>query len=155
MGRLYSVSFKDVAVTAQQDLLEITAADDKPIVLHALYLGQSSDAGDAQAEMLGLTIERGNTTSGSGGSSPTPVPLDPGDAAASFTAEVNNTTQASSGTAVRLHADTFNVQAGYAYIPTPETRIKASQGNTTLTIRINGAPADSLTVSGTAIIEEL
>lgn len=155
MGRMYSVSFKDVAVTAVQDFFEISPADDHPCVIHALYIGQSSDAGDAMAEMLGITIERGNATSGSGGSSYTPSPMAPGLGAAGFTAEVNNTTQASSGTAVRLHADTFNVQVGYVYIPTPETRPSAGQGDVTLTVRLNGNPADSLTMSGTLLVEEL
>lgn len=155
MGRMYSVSFTAVAATAQQDLFEITPADDKPCIVHSLYLGQSSDAGDAQDEVLGLRIIRGFTTSGSGGSAATPRPLNPSDAAAGFAAEVNNTTVATTGTTNDLHADAFNVRAGYQMVWTPETRPMVSQGNTTLVVRLITTPADSLTISGTLYVEEI
>lgn len=155
MGRMYAVTFENVAVTAAQDFFEISPADDKPVLIHAIYLSQSTDVGDAAEEMLRVTIKRGHTTSGSGGSAPTPAPLgSSAGAAAGFTAEVNNTTIASAGTAVDLHAEAFNIRAGLAYIPTPEARPGASQANTTLVVRLMAAPADSLSMSGTMIVEE-
>lgn len=155
MGRMYAVTFENVAVTAAQDFFEISPADDKPVLIHAIYLSQSTDVGDAAEEMLRVTIKRGHTTSGSGGSAPTPAPLgSSAGAAAGFTAEVNNTTIASAGTAVDLHAETFNIRAGLVYIPTPEARPGASQANTTLVVRLMAAPADSLSMSGTMIVEE-
>lgn len=153
MGRMYTVAFSAVTVSAAEDLFEITPADDKPVKLRGLFIGQSSDAGDAQDEMLQVSIIRGHTTSGSGGSAPTPQPLSSSDTAAGFTAEVNNTTMASAGTAVTLHTDTFNVRAGYAMWFPPESCPMASQANTTIVVRIT-APADSLTMSGTLYIEE-
>jgi len=156
MGRMYSVSFEAVAVTAAQDFFEISPADDKPVLVHGLYLSQASDVGDAADEMLRIKILRGHTTSGSGGSAPTPAPLQSSaGTAAGFAAEVNNTTIASAGTAVDLHAEAFNIRAGLQYIPTPEARPGASQANTTLIVRLMAAPADSLTMSGTLILEEL
>jgi len=155
MGRMYSVSFEAVAVTAAQDFFEISPADDKPVLVHGLYLSQASDVGDAADEMLRIKILRGHTTSGSGGSAPTPAPLQSSaGTAAGFAAEVNNTTIASAGTAVDLHAEAFNIRAGLQYIPTPEARPGASQANTTLIVRLMAAPADSLTMSGTLILEE-
>ena len=155
MGRMYSVSFTAVAVTAQQDFFEITPADDKPCVIHALYLAQSSDAGDAADEQLAIRVVRGHSTSGSGGSAPTPRPMNPSDTAAGFASEVNNTTIASSGTGVDLHADAFNVRAGYQMIWTPEMRPQVSQGaGVTLCVRLVTTPADSLTMSGTLLVEE-
>jgi hypothetical protein len=154
MGRQYSVIFSAVAVTAAQDLFEITPADDKPVRLRGLFVGQTSDAGDANDELLQVQIIRGYTTSGSGGSAPTPAPLSSIDTAAGFTAEVNNTTVANTGTAVTLHADTFNVRAGYQLWFPPENCPMASQANTTIVVRIT-APADSLTMSGTLYVEEL
>lgn len=154
MGRMYAVTFESVNVSVAVDLFELIPADDKPLTVHALIIGQSSDAGDAQDEMLPIAIKRGHVTSGSGGASPTPAPLNPGDAAAGFTAETNNTTQASSGTAVTLYADTFNVRSGFVWIPTPESRPVANQGNSTLVVRLGAAPADQLTISGTLIVEE-
>lgn len=156
MGRMYAVVFDNVTVTAGQDLFEVTPADDKAVLIHAVYLSQSSDVGDAQEELLRVTIKRGHTTGGSSGSTFTPVPLS-SSAGAAFggIAKTNNTTVATSGTAVLLHAEAFNVRAGMAYIPTPEARPGASQANTTLVVRLEAAPADSLTMSGTLIIEEL
>lgn len=152
-GRSYSVVFSAVAVTAAQDIFEITPADDKPVNILGLFIGQSSDAADAQDEMLQVSIIRGFTASGSGGSAATPAPLDNIDTAAGFTAEVNNTTGANTGTSVTLHTDTFNVRAGYQIWFPPECYPRATQANTTLVVRIT-APADSLTMSGTLYVQE-
>jgi hypothetical protein len=156
-GRAYVVTFTNVAVSAVQDLFELTAAANKPCALAALNLGQFSDAGDAQDELLRIEIGRGNTTSGSGGGTFTPVPMDPNDSAAGFTAEINNTTQATGGTRALLHADTFNVRSGYNYIWPFDLRPKfnATSGANALCVALPGAPADSLTCSGSAIIVEL
>jgi hypothetical protein len=156
MGRVYTVEFEGVAVTAQVDFFEISPADDKPIAVHGILLGQSSDVGDAAEELLRIRVIRGHTTSGSGGAAPTPVPLDPGDAAAGFTAETCNTTIASSGTTTNVYSPPpFNVRTGMEMWFPPEDRPKASQANTTLVVRLMAAPADSLTMSGTLVVEEL
>lgn len=153
-GRTYAVTFSAVAVTAAQDLFEITPADDKPVEIVGIELGQSSDAGDAMDELLQISIIRGHTTSGSGGSAPTPAPLGPNDTAAGFTAEVNNTTTASTGTTVTLHTGCWNVRAGYINWFPEESRPQASQANTTIVVR-QTAPADSITMSGTLYVREL
>lgn len=156
MGRIYAVTFEGVAVTAAQDFFELSPADDKPVLIHAIYLSQSSDVGDAAEEILRVAIIRGHTTSGSGGSAFTPLPLQStAGAAAGAAAEINNTTIASAGTAGVLHAEAFNIRSGWVYIPTPETRPGASQANTTIVVRLMAAPADQLTMSATLIFEEL
>lgn len=152
-GRTYAVTFSAVAVSAAQDLFEITPADDKPVEIVGIELGQSSDSADAQDEQLQISIIRGHTTSGSGGSAPTPTPLNPNAAAAGFTAEVNNTTIASAGTTTTLQTGCWNVRAGYINWFPPEARPTASQANTTLVVR-QTAPADSLTLSGTLYVKE-
>lgn len=153
-GRTYSVVFSAVAVSAAQDLFEITPADDKPVEIVGIELGQSSDSGDAQDEQLQISIIRGHTTSGSGGSAPTPGPLNPNGAAAGFTAEVNNTTIASAGTTVTLHTGCWNVRAGYINWFPEGCRPTAGQSNTTIVVR-QTAPADSITMSGTLHVREL
>lgn len=156
MGRMYAVTFEGVAVTAAQDFFEVSPADDKPILIHGCYLSQSSDLADAAEEILRVAIIRGHATSGSGGSAFTPLPLTSSAGVASgFASEINNTTIASTGTGVTLHAETFNIRSGWVYIPTPEARPGASQANTTIVVRLMAAPADSLTMSGTLIVEEL
>jgi hypothetical protein len=153
-GRVYSVIFSAVAVSAAQDLFELTPADDKPIEIVGIELGQSSDAGDAADELLQISIIRGFTASGSGGSAPTPAPLNPNDTAAGFTAEVNNTTVATTGTSVTLQTTCWNVRAGYIQWFPEGMRPSASQGNTTLLVR-QTAPADAITMSGTLYVREL
>jgi hypothetical protein len=153
-SRTYSVVFDNVAVTAAQDFFEITPADDKPVELLGLLLAQSSDTGDAAEEILRYSIVRGHATSGSGGTAPTPRPLDRRGSAAGFTAEVNNTTIASAGTGVTLLHDCFNVRAGLQVWFPPECYPEASQGDTTIVVRLLSTPADSLTMSGTLFLRE-
>ena len=155
MARVYSVEFENVSASAAQDFFEISPAADHPVVILAVYIDQYSDVGDTQEEMLRYQIIRGHTTSGSGGSSATPRPLDPGDAAAGFSAEVNNTTIASAGTAVNLHSGAFNIRAGLALIFPPEMTPVANNGNTTIVVRLLAAPADALSMSGTLYVAEL
>ncbi len=155
MGRMYAVTFEGVAVTAAQDFFELSPADDKPVILHACHLSQSSDVGDTAEEMLRVAIIRGHATGGSGGSSFTPLTMAASGAAAGAAAEINNTTIASTGTAQTLHAETINIRAGWLYVPTPECPPAASQASTTIVVRLMAAPADSLTMSGTLIFEEL
>lgn len=155
MPRTYTVPFTAVAITAAQDLWEITPADDKPVRILGLVIGQYTDVGDAASENLSVKISRGWGTSGSGGSAPTPSPLDPADSAAGFTAETNNTTVASTGTEVVLFSDVWNTQAGYAQWFPEGAQPECSQANgAILTVRIT-APADSITTNGTIFVQEV
>lgn len=152
--RFYSVVFENTAVTAAVDFFELTPADDKPIAIYGLFLGQTSDVGDAQDEILRYQIIRGQATSGSGGSTPTPRPLNRSDSAAGFTAEALNTTPASAGTAITLHTGEWNVRVGENLWLPQGSWWSASQTDTTLVIRLAAAPADSLTMSGTVYVAE-
>jgi hypothetical protein len=152
--RVYTVVFQAVAITASQDLFEISPADDKPVQFLGLFLAQSTDFGDAQDEVLRWSVIRGFTSSGSGGTAPTPRATKRSDAAAGFAAEVNNTTKATTGTTNILHADGFNVRVGCAFWWTPETTPEASQADTTMVVRLEAAPADSITFDGTLYVAE-
>lgn len=158
MGRIYSVPFSAVGISAAVDLFEVLAAAGKPFILHSIVIGQASDYGDAAAEGLSILIKRatGSYTSGSGGSTVTPA-KNTNDAAAGPTAETNNTTQASagSGALTTIHADGFNVQSGWQFLPTPEERAGLMFLPTEACIVSITAPADSLTTSGTLKFEEL
>lgn len=153
MSRMYTVTFAGVAVTAQQDFFEVTAAAGKNVRLRALYLSQSSDVGDAAEEGLSILIKSGATTSGSGGSSYTPTPLNVTDAAAGFAAEINNTTKANTGTIVTHHADNWNIRVPYQLILPPEMCVELT-GSRRGTVELATTPADSLTISGTLYVEE-
>jgi len=159
MARAYTVVFENVAVAAAQDLFEIQPADDKPIELLGMVLsnvGGIADAGDAQEELLRLLVRRGHATSGSGGTAPTPRPLDPFSAAAGFVSEVNNTTIASTGTTHDLHADGWNIRVPFVFWwSDPITRPKATQQDVTIVVRLVAAPNDSVQCSGTLYVNEL
>jgi hypothetical protein len=155
MSRIYAVSFSNVEITALQDIFEIQPAAQKPVRLAGLWLVQTTDFGDAQDEVLRIAIRRGNTTSGSGGTVPTPVVVSSSTgAAAGFVSEVNNTTQASVGTAQTLFVDGWNVRAPYQMLWPEDMRPGATLTNTLLAIELS-APADSITVSGCLYVEEL
>lgn len=160
--RQYSVAFENVAITAVQDLFNIAPAADKPIKLYGLTLanvGGAADAGDAQEEMLRISIRRmlATVTNGTGGTTPTPVPLDQIDTASGATVRANDaTTRAStSGTNHLWLPDGWNVRIPYAQWFPPEFCLEASLSTTRIIIGLDTAPADSLSVSGCAFFEEV
>lgn len=148
---MYSASFEKVPVTAAQDLFQLLAPADSVAILHAVYISQDTEEGDAQAEQLHILIHRGSTN-GSGGSVVTPTPMNLGDAAAGTVVEANNTTQGTEGTFI--HSEAWNVQIGFVYLPTPEMRPVISPSDL-LHIELQDAPADSITMSGTIYFEEI
>lgn len=158
MPRAYVVTFDAVSVSAAQDLFEIAPADDKPVKIAGLVLsnvGGTADAGDAQEELLRLAIIRGTSTSGSGGSSFTPLSLNATAQAAGFAAEINNTTPSSSGTAANLFTDGWNVRMPYQVFFPEELMPECSQANgVLLTVKLVTAPADAISVSGTLFVLE-
>jgi hypothetical protein len=154
MARIYSALFSGVAVTAQQDLFELNCPADAVLVLHAIHLSQSTEVGDAQEEGLSILLKSGQTTSGSGGTAPTAVPLSFGDPAFGGTVEVNNTTKASVGTIVTHYAWNWNVRMPFDVIWTPETRPMFSPSRRG-TLELGTTPADSITMSGWILFEEV
>ena len=155
MGRMYSAEFSKVEVSLDQDVFEISPADDKPIAIHAVFLAQSSDLADAAEEILNFKIMRGHTSSGSVGTASTPAPLNPIDAAAGAAVEVNNTTIATTGTIVDLHSGSFNIRTGLQLIFPPDQRPVTTEANTTVVVRLLEDLADAVTMSGTIYFEEL
>jgi hypothetical protein len=152
--RIYTIEFEGTAVTAAVDLFEIDAAAEKPCEIVGLFLSQSSDVGDAADEMLRYRVSRGHTTTGTGGSSPTPRPVNITDVAAGFTADTLNTTIAAAGTAINLHSDAFNIRTGLG-LWLPEGCEWSTSGTSLLVVRLMAAPTDSLTMSGTLYVREL
>lgn len=153
MGRSYTVSFTGVAVTAQQDLFELVAAAGKPLKILGFGLSQSTEVGDAAEEGLSIILKSGQTTSGSGGSAPTPQPNNPSDSAAGFTAETNNTTKASAGTIVTHYPDNWNVRQPYVMV-FPDRMQPVITGGRRCTLELATTPADSITMSGWISVEE-
>lgn len=153
-GRVYTVEFESTAEAVQVDFFELTPADDLPLEIFGLFLSQTSEVGDAQDEMIRYRVIRGNATSGSGGGTPTPQPVDPKEQAASFSAKSLNTTIASTGTPVNLHSGAFNVRSGEQIWLPEGAGWRATQANTLLVVRLMAAPADSVSFSGTCYVRE-
>ena len=150
---LYTATFSAVATTAAVDLFEIVAPSDSVVYIHEMTCGQYSDYGDAEAEGLSIVVYMDYSTSGSGGSTLTPVGLDATEGrTAGSTVESNNTTQASGGTPLKVAAGTWNVQGGFVQsllLPAPII-LKPSQR----LVYAQSAPADSITMNGTLVFEE-
>ena len=158
---VFSAAFSAVAISVAQDLFEIVAPANSRVRLLEIDIGQFSDFGDAQAEILSISVHRGHTSSGSGGSTITPANFNPYGRAAGTTVEANNTTVAtSSGTL--MWATAWHVQAGFLWSPlenaprgVPAFRrhiiIKPSQR---LVVRIT-APNDAITTNGSILFEEI
>lgn len=156
MPRIYTVSFEQVAVSAAQDLFQIKGATGKIVRIHRFELG-ATDTSLPTAQMLSIRGQYlpATVTDGSGGSSPTPRPVDPGDAAASFTAKANNTTQATtSGTAATLWEKGVHVYAGAdkSFDPDQLPPIGPSES---FVFGLLGAPSGTLHLSGTVTVEEI
>ncbi len=154
MSGVYTVQFNGVAVSAQQDLFELVANSAKPIVILGFSLSQSTEVGDTAEEALSILLKSGQTTSGSGGSTPTPVANDSTMAAASFTAEANNTTKASAGTIVTHGAWNWNIRVPLDVLFTQEQQLVMAASRR-CTLELATTPADSITMSGVIWIQEL
>jgi hypothetical protein len=119
MSRIYKVLFGDsaggVAVSAAQDLIQITGASGKMLrILHRWVGSVDTTIPTAQMIQLRERLLPATVTNGSGGSTPTIYKMDPGDASASFTALANNTTKATtSGTASESFATGVHIYNGF------------------------------------------
>lgn len=160
IGRLYSVVFTAVSVTAQQDLFYIKPAADKICVIESVYIGASggaADAGDAQEELFDVRMIYlpATVTVGSGGGSYTPSPVAINDSAAGFTARINDTTVATtSGTATTRHPDGMNSRIPYVYAPPAEHRELVANA-AAIVFRLSTTPADAILLSGDMRVREL
>lgn len=117
MGRVYTVSFKNVTISAAQDLVALKGSTGKTIKLRRAWLYMNDTVlQTAQGLRLNVKYASATLTLGSGGSTPTARPLDPGDAAASFTNHTNDTTPATtSGAFTDLTPVGCHNYAGYDY----------------------------------------
>ena len=152
MPQIYTVQVNNVAVTAAQDIFEISPADDKPIELVDVVV----TCRDTETnEQFTCTIQRrsGAFTSGSGGSTPTPAPRAIGDRSVGFSAEANNTTRATGGTQEVLHAEGWPSQGGFAFAPIPGKEFAAKQAEA-LVVGLENAPGASTNFNATITIRE-
>jgi hypothetical protein len=153
LGPAFTLTFSAQAITVAMDYFELVAPTNKKLAIIEMRLGQYSDFGDAQAELLSIQCIRGYTSAGSGGSTPTPIKWDPTSSRVSLaTVKMNNTTLASTGTADIPISDAWNVQAS-AWLAPPRGMPLIVAPSQRFVLR-GTAPADSLTMNGTILWEE-
>jgi len=158
MGRRYIARFESVAVTVAQDFFEIAAPTTGIIRVLEWAVGQTSDVGDAEEEILLINEVRGDgtVTSGTGGVTVIPQAIDNGAPGSTATVESNNTTKMAVGTGTLDALQTYhwNVRMSCEKIYTPETYPIISPGDR-WTLELVAAPADELTCSGYVIYEQI
>ena len=159
MPRRYVCAFDQVTVSAAQDLFEITGGSAKLCEIIELFIGGKLDITTVGGDQNALTMKRytGTYTTGAGGSTITPRPLDPGDAAATFTCKANETTRTvvNTGTVVTLPCMNFNwVGNGFLWLPTPRSTIFLP-ASSAIVVGLETPPAASTGVSGYVIVEEI
>lgn len=160
MGRIYTVVMQGTVTAAggDTDWLEVLPADDKPVKLRGFLLSQISEVGDTAEEGLRFSVLllAATVTSGSGGSAPTPNPMDSADSAAGFAAEVNNTAVATTSGATKTIVELGWNERNSPYemwFPDPAFAPKAKQGEA-LVVRQQTTLADDMTACATFWLEE-
>lgn len=162
MGRIYRVPFAAGTVTnagGNNDLWTLTPADDKPIHLVGIRLGQISEVADAAEEGVDITIEHlaSAVSAGTGGSAVTPVPVDPGISdLAGFTARINDTAVATtSGTKTVMEPIGWNIRNSPFEVWFPDSRFApTARQASALVVRLNTTLADDITFVGCVWVEE-
>jgi len=153
LGRLYSVSFLDVAVVAAQDLINLTSTAN--MALEILRIEGSQRTLTAwEMKPIKLVRNLATVTAGSGGTVATPQKINNGDAAATFTARANDTVAQTGTTSSTLFASGFEFLNGYFKVWTPDERliIAPSQG---FAINLPTAPSASTLMSFSVLVKEL
>ena len=153
--RLYTVNFNNVSISASQDLFGILTTANMAIKLHWLELGQKTLT-SWEAKEVQIIRNTGTVSAGSGGNAFTPSKVNPGDAAATATARINDTTSQSQtgGASTVLFSREWELLNGFFWMPAPEQRpiFGPSSG---LQIKLGTGPSAAMTASGTAMFEEL
>lgn len=154
MARVYSVNFDNVAVTAAQDLIQVKGAAGKMLRILRQWVTATDTSVPTSQMIRGRSrFLPATVTDGSGGSTPTPQKLDAGDAAASFTALANNTTQATTtGTGLIVETWGAHIYSGYDYaFPRPPV-VGPSES---FTFELESTVSGTVHLSGGVLVEEI
>jgi hypothetical protein len=152
MSFLYSASIDALAVTLATDLFEVTVAADRPVRPYRMRLGQTTDLGDANEEVLRIGLYRA-VTAGSGGTALTENRYQEGDAPApTATIIANHSTASTGGTLLEIIPWNIRIPLDVVWLPEERPRVDATEDP--FSFRLLSAPTDSVTISGTLIYEE-
>lgn len=154
MARIYRIMFEDVAVAAAQDLIQITGAAGKIVRIKHWWWGATNTTAPTNQQIkTRCRFLPATVTNGSGGTTPTISKNDPGDATASLTALVNNTTKATtSGTAIVLDEGGDNIFSGRDIITPNPPVIGPSEA---FVFELLSTPTGTVNMSGGVEVEEI
>ena len=155
MGQMVTVSeTHGVAATTAVELISVEADSVNPMIVHSIRIGQNTEAGDAQAEMLQIVLARftGTLHGQVGGVVANENNHELGMPTPGVVGYVGSETLSTVRTTVI--DDGFNVQAGYLYLPTPEERILIAPGAGFVAALPTG-PVDPITFHCSMTVEEL
>lgn len=160
MSRIYRIPYTGTLTAAgtDVDLALLLPADDKPIALAGFVIGQTSRIGDAQEEILRITIRHfaATITNGTGGSAPTPA-TSPNQPAAGFTCRVHDTTVATtSGTGTILEELSWNIRntPWDFYIEEKMREGMVARQGEGLIVRMETTPGQNIVAGWTVRVEE-
>lgn len=116
LGRPYTVMASG-PLSASVNLMQVTAPSTMLLEIVRAWVMQSTSTTSAQTDVILVR----KTVAASTGTTATPVELEPGGAAATFTAISAATTNGTDGDI--MYGEGFNVLNGWLYVPVPEERI--------------------------------
>lgn len=149
--RICVARFAPTATTTKTDLWEITWAADRPGEIMGWTIFQTTDLGDANEEVLELTIERG-VTAGSGGTASTEIDYGGrGESTPDSTINHMVTTAHTGGTII--FSKGWNIRIPEEFWLPPELYAYSDAGTDPITVTMS-APADSITVGGSLFWRE-
>lgn len=148
----FSAPMDALAFTTATDIFECTVPSTCRMEVLQIRLGQTTDLGDAQEEVLRIGVYRG-ATAGSTGTALTEQPfVDSNDGAARVAVVANRGTASTGGTLIDVIPWNIRIPMNELYIP--ELR-PIAEISTVLTYRLLTAPTDSITISGSIIWREM
>lgn len=143
---VYSAPMDALAFTTATDIFEVTVLADSPLYVVRMHLGQHTDLGDAQEEVLRIGLYRG-VTAGSTGTALTEVSYSRADEPSVTAAVVANRGTASTGGTL-IDIITWNIRVPLDYVWLPEERPRIDSTEDPFSFRLLAAPNDSITISG-------
>ena len=155
MPRIYEITFENVSVSAAQDLVSLKGGASRTVKIKRMRVA-ATNTSIPTAQMLELraSLASATLTAGSGGTAPTPRPVDLGDAAATFTARANDTSKATtSGAFTILEESGCHIYAGYDF-SYPQGREPVFGLNEGFVFELLSTVSGTVNLSGGVTVEE-
>lgn len=155
MPRIYEITFENVAVSAAQDLVSLKGGAARTVKIKRMRVA-ATNTSIPTAQMLELraSLASATLTAGSGGTAPTPRPVDLGDAAATFTARANDTSKATtSGAFTIVEESGCHIYAGYDF-SYPQGREPVFGLNEGFVFELLSTVSGTVNLSGGVTVEE-